>query len=264
VPPPIYALSTHGIDEAIFHVASVLQIPVLILALLALATVIYELGSYAVEIYGRRRRQFATLSAGAETARTALLTGDRSAAKQAVSDIPRSPAMAQTLSFIIEHAGTPGGDHQLNKALADFDFDAQRRLARTRMLVRAGPALGLMGTLIPLSPALTGLANGNTAALSQNLRVAFSVTVVGLLIGAVAFGLSLSRDRLYGQDLSDLEYVAAIVSDPRDRAGAPAASSAIPAPQTALHTHPTAQPAAIREPQPLGESPQPRPTGGEA
>ena len=28
------------------------------------------------------------------------------------------------------------------------------------MLVRAGPALGLMGTLIPLSPALTGLANG--------------------------------------------------------------------------------------------------------
>ena len=45
-----------------------------------------------------------------------------------------------------------------------------------------------MGTLIPLSPALTGLANGNTAALSENLRVAFSVTVVGLLIGAVAFG----------------------------------------------------------------------------
>jgi hypothetical protein len=38
--------------------------------------------------------------------------------------------------------------------------------------------------------------------------------VVGLLIGAVAFGLSLSRDRIYGQDLSDLEYVAAIVSDP--------------------------------------------------
>jgi biopolymer transport protein ExbB/TolQ len=70
-----------------------------------------------------------------------------------------------------------------------------------------------MGTLIPLSPALTGLANGNTAALTENLRIAFSVTVIGLLIGAVAFGLSLSRDRMYGQDLSDLEYVAAIISD---------------------------------------------------
>ena len=118
--------------------------------------------------------------------------------------------MANALNFIIEHARTAGGEHRLNKALADFDFDSQRRLGRTRMLVRAGPALGLMGTLIPLSPALTGLANGNTATLSQNLRVAFSVTVIGLLIGAVAFGLSLSRDRLYGQDLSDLQYLAAV------------------------------------------------------
>ncbi len=251
----IFALSTHSIDEAIFHVASVLQVPVLILALLALAVVIYELGSYGVEICGRRRRRFTALAAGAEAARQALAGGDRAAAAAAVSELPRSPAMARTLAFIVEHARTDGGDHQLNKALADFDFDAQRRLARTRMLVRAGPALGLMGTLIPLSPALTGLANGNTSALSQNLRVAFSVTVVGLLIGAVAFGLSLSRDRLYGQDLSDLEYVAAIVSDTR---GGPA-PRAVPAP--VLHAHPTAEPATLREPQPLGEQ---TPPGGDA
>jgi biopolymer transport protein ExbB/TolQ len=215
----IFALTSHDIDEVIFHVASVLQVPVLILALLALAMVIFELGSYAVELRGRRRRRFATLSEGAEKARQALLGGDRAAAAAALSAIPRSPAMRRTLDFIVEHARTDGGDHQLNKALADFDFDAQRRLARTRLLVRAGPALGLMGTLIPLSPALTGLANGNTGALSQNLRIAFSVTVVGLLIGAVAFGLSLSRDRMYGQDLSDLEYLAAIISDPRPVGG---------------------------------------------
>ena len=209
------ALTSHSIDEVIFHVSSALQVPVLILALLALAAVIYELGSYVVELRGRSRRQFAALSEGAEKARQALLNGDRPAAAAAVSALPRSPAMRRTLAYIVAHARTDGGDHQINKALADFDFDAQRRLARTRLLVRAGPALGLMGTLIPLSPALTGLANGNTAALSQNLRIAFSVTVVGLLIGAVAFGLSLSRDRMYGQDLSDLEYLAAIISDPR-------------------------------------------------
>jgi biopolymer transport protein ExbB/TolQ len=216
---PTFALSTHDIDNAIFHVANVLQVPVLILALLALALVIYELGSYVVEVSGRRRRRFATLSLSAEQARLALLANDQPRAAAAVREIPQSPAMADTLTFIVAHAREQGGDHQLNKALADFDFDAQRRLARTRMLVRAGPALGLMGTLIPLSPALTGLASGNTAALSQNLRVAFSVTVVGLLIGAVAFGISLSRDRMYSQDLSDLEYFAAVVSDPRpDRA----------------------------------------------
>ena len=73
-----------------------------------------------------------------------------------------------------------------------------------------GPALGLMGTLIPLSPALAGLADGDVATLTDNLRVAFSVTVAGLLIGAFAFGISLVRDRLYAQDYSDVEYVAAL------------------------------------------------------
>jgi biopolymer transport protein ExbB/TolQ len=213
--PSFYALSTNSIDQAIFHVASALEVPVLILALLALAAVVYELGSYLVELRGRRSRRFETLRTGAEQARKALLENDRPAATAAASEIARSPAMASTLAFILLNARTDGADHQLNKALADFDFDAQRRLARTRMLVRAGPALGLMGTLIPLSPALTGLAAGNTAQLSHDLRVAFSVTVVGLLIGAVAFGLSLSRDRMYSQDLSDLQYLAAIVNDPR-------------------------------------------------
>ena len=212
---PIYALSTHDIDEAIFHVASALQVPVLVLALLALAAVIIELGSFVIEVRGRRKRQFSSLALAADRARSALLENDRAAATAAVHEVARSPEMSYTLDFITEHARTEGGEHQLNKALADFDFESQRRLGRTRMLVRFGPALGLMGTLIPLSPALTGLAKGNTGELSQDLRLAFSVTVVGLLIGAVAFALSLSRDRMYGQDLSDLQYLAAVIDDPR-------------------------------------------------
>ncbi|MBV9942419.1 MAG: MotA/TolQ/ExbB proton channel family protein [Solirubrobacterales bacterium] len=227
--PMLFALSTNGIDQAIFHVASALEVPVLILALLALALVVYELGSYLVELHKRHRRRFASLQSAAKQARQAFLRNDRSAAAAAVRDIPRSPAMAATLSFIIDHVWMDGSEHQVNKALADFDFEAQRRLARTRLLVRAGPALGLMGTLIPLSPALTGLAAGNTAQLSHDLRVAFSVTVVGLMIGAVAFGLSLSRDRMYSQDLSDLQYLAAVISDPRPTGG-PTSSPSPPTP----------------------------------
>ena len=84
-----------------------------------------------------------------------------------------------------------------------------RRLERTRILVRAGPALGLMGTLIPLAPGLAALARGDTVKLAEDLRIAFSVTILGLFVGAVAFGISLIRDRLYSQDLSDLEYITA-------------------------------------------------------
>jgi biopolymer transport protein ExbB/TolQ len=209
------ALSTHGIDDAIFHVANVLEVPVLLLALLALADVFFELGTFGVEVRTRRRRGV-DLEEAVMSSRRALLANDPGAASAALAPVARSAAMAGTLGIIVSHALLPGGEHRLSKALADFDFNSQRRLARTRLLVRAGPALGLMGTLIPLSPALTGLAQGDVSRLSENLRLAFSVTVLGLLIGAVAFGLSLYRDRMYGQDLSDLEYVAAVMSDPRD------------------------------------------------
>jgi biopolymer transport protein ExbB/TolQ len=211
----LYAVSTHGIDNAIFAVADVLEVPVLLLALLSLAVVIFELGTFAVEVRSRWGRRV-KLDAAAARARKALLADDLDGASVAAADVARSGQMARALSVIVAYARIPGGDHRLNKALADFDFDAQRRLNRTRLLVRAGPALGLMGTLIPLSPALTGLAQGNISRLSTNLRVAFSVTVLGLLVGAVAFGLSLYRDRMYGQDLSDLEYVTAVITDPRE------------------------------------------------
>jgi biopolymer transport protein ExbB/TolQ len=99
-----------------------------------------------------------------------------------------------------------------------------RRLERTRILVRMGPALGLMGTLIPLSPALAGLADGDVQRLTDDLRVAFSVTVAGLLVGAVAYTVSLVRNRLYDQDYSDVEYMAVALApgdgEPRQPASA--------------------------------------------
>ncbi len=213
--PVPFALSSHSVDDAIFRVASVLEVPVLVLALLALAMVIYELGGFGIELRRRRGRRFTALLADADRAREALNQGRPDAALGAVADCARSAPMHDTLTFIVQHARSVRAEPELNKALADFDLDSQRRLGRTRMLVRFGPALGLMGTLIPLSPALTGLASGDTAQLSHDLRVAFSVTVLGLLVGAVAYALSLSRDRMYSQDLSDLQYLAAVVSDPR-------------------------------------------------
>jgi biopolymer transport protein ExbB/TolQ len=219
---------THDIDQAIFHVAAALEVPVLILALLALAAVIVELGAFLVEFRSRHRRHFPLLSATAQAAREALDDGDQAAVSKSLGDVAWSPAMAQALDTIGAQAGKPGADTRLAKALADFDFASQRRLGRTRLLVRVGPALGLMGTLIPLSPALDGLARGDVNELSQDLRVAFSVTVLGLLIGAVAFAVTLYRDRIYGQDLSDLEYVAAILTDDTVIAASASTSSATP------------------------------------
>ena len=59
-------MSTRDIDQAIFHIASALQVPVLIFALLALALVIYELGGFLVELRARRGRRFSALTGSAE------------------------------------------------------------------------------------------------------------------------------------------------------------------------------------------------------
>ena len=94
--PLLAAFTTHSIDDAIFHVASALQVPVLVLALLALAAVLVELGSYAVELRGRRRRRFATLLTSVESARSALSGGDRGAAAAALDGLAQSRSMAET------------------------------------------------------------------------------------------------------------------------------------------------------------------------
>ena len=199
------------IERLIFDAAGALRYPVLVLALVSLCVVLVEAGMFAVEVVRRRRRDTARLECIAQTARSALEAGDVAGARVALLQVASSAAMAAALELIAERVSAPGGAERVAKGLADFDFGSLRRLERTRILVRGGPALGLMGTLIPLAPALAGLAEGDIGQLSRNLRVAFSITVLGLLVGAAAFAMSLVRDRLYAQDLSDLEFVVATI-----------------------------------------------------
>jgi biopolymer transport protein ExbB/TolQ len=205
-------VSAHGIEQAIFNVADALLVPVLIAALAALGLTIVEAGRLTAEVWRRRGRNLRVLETAGAAARTALDRGDTAAAAATLAAVARSPRMTQTVGELLDRRDTPDFDDWSAKALADFDYESLRRLERTRILVRLGPALGLMGTLIPLSPGLAALARGDTVRLSQDLRIAFSVTVLGLLIGAVAYAISLVRDRLYSQDLSDLEYLVSVIA----------------------------------------------------
>ena len=74
-------------------------------------------------------------------------------------------------------------------------------------MTRIAPMLGLMGTLIPLGPALTGLASGDLATLSSNLVVAFTATVVGVLLGCCSYTMNLVRKNWYQRDHSTLEHL---------------------------------------------------------
>lgn len=87
---------------------------------------------------------------------------------------------------------------------SSFQKHATKRLEITDLLARSGPILGLMGTLIPLGPGLTALGNGNIDILATALTVAFDTTVVGLLVGLLAYAMGRVRRRWYEQTWQQL------------------------------------------------------------
>jgi biopolymer transport protein ExbB/TolQ len=210
------------IENLLFDISEALLVPVLVLTVAALALVLVEVGSLLVEVRRRRHRNLWALERAVEECRARLAGGHPDQALAVLLPFAWNQRMEDALAGVVEQCGRPGAEARIAKRLAEYDYLSLRRLERTRILVRMGPALGLMGTLIPLSPALAGLADGDVATLTENLRVAFSVTVAGLMIGAFAFAISLVRDRLYAQDYSDVEYVAATLTGPGDN-GVPAA-----------------------------------------
>jgi biopolymer transport protein ExbB/TolQ len=201
-----------NVEQILFEVSEALRVPVLVLALVALAVALIEAGALTMELWRRRGRSLWQLDHAIAECQGRLAAGMRAQAVAALLPVARNPAMEEVLSDLVAQQGARDAETRVAKLLAEYDYRSLRKLERTRILVRMGPALGLMGTLIPLSPALAGLADGDVATLTENLRVAFGVTVAGLLVGAVAFSISLVRDRLYAQDYSDVEYVAARLS----------------------------------------------------
>jgi biopolymer transport protein ExbB/TolQ len=204
----IFAAFGDDLQQAIFNAAELLFYPVLIAAAVCLNWVLIELGWLVYELYLRfRYRDLEALEIRTLRARQAFAAGRPRRAYRYLQENNYSMVVARFLFDLIRNYQTQRLAVKPLKLLQEYEFYTVKRLERTRILVRLGPMLGLMGTLIPLSPALVALANGDTQELADNLRIAFSVTVIGLLIGGLAFTVSIIRDRIYSQDISDLEYL---------------------------------------------------------
>lgn len=92
-------------------------------------------------------------------------------------------------------------------SLADFQVDVQKELSVNRALIKFGPVLGLMGTLIPMGPALVGLATGDITSMAYNMQVAFATTVVGMLIAGIGMATLQTRQRFYARSLNALDFI---------------------------------------------------------
>jgi biopolymer transport protein ExbB/TolQ len=99
------------------------------------------------------------------------------------------------------------------KALAGELISAEetrliKKTNKTDILVKVGPSLGLLGTLIPLGPGLAALGTGDIATLAQSLTIAFDTTVTGLTVGALSYLISKYKKQWYESELIDLETLA--------------------------------------------------------
>lgn len=96
----------------------------------------------------------------------------------------------------------------------EYTRNLWKTLDHLKILVRLGPALGLMGTLIPMGTGLAAMSQGDISKLSADLVVAFTTTVVGLAIGMAAFALSVIKKRWIETDIAHIEIATDLLVTP--------------------------------------------------
>ncbi len=96
---------------------------------------------------------------------------------------------------------------ECEKIISEWEGLYERRLERSRFLAKVGPMLGLMGTLIPMGPALAGLASGDIASMAYNMQIAFATTVLGCCIAGISILVLSVRKHDYADEIACLQYV---------------------------------------------------------
>lgn len=94
------------------------------------------------------------------------------------------------------------------KLIEEEETRAAKSIEKTDIIAKIGPAIGLMGTLIPMGPGLAALGAGDVNTLAQNLMIAFDSAIIGLAAASVAFIISRIRRRWYEDQLSTLDTLA--------------------------------------------------------
>lgn len=186
------------VSEILFIVSNGLMIPVILLLLYFLVKAIWIL----LGLYGQikvQREISSTLKALVRDYSDECIK-DTQIKLQATGE----SIVSEYLKRIIEHKHD---SRYCEHELADFQVEVQKNLAKYRMLVKFGPMLGLMGTLIPMGPALVGLGLGDISSMAYNMQVAFATTVIGMLISGIGLCALQLNQRYYAGYLNDLEFL---------------------------------------------------------
>jgi biopolymer transport protein ExbB/TolQ len=175
------------LENGLFALGQVLRFPVMALLWVCVAAALFMAGSALLEWLARQRerRGFDVkrwLAGGpvlsADDARAAALPA---ALRRTLREIDQARRAAT-----LDHGG-------LEHLLLEREEHLRHSLSNARMLVKVGPSLGLLGTLIPMGTSLASMATGNLEAMAGQMVVAFTTTIIGLATGTIAYVVAAAR-----------------------------------------------------------------------
>lgn len=191
-----------ALENGLFALGQVLRFPVMSLLWVCVGGALFTAGSCAVEFLARRqeRRGF-DLNAW-------LQKGPVLGAHEArVRALPQ-PLRKLLLSVEQKRAQGTLGDGDLEHLVLEREEHLRHSLNGSRALVKVGPSLGLIGTLIPMGSSLASLASGNLQAMAGQMVVAFTTTIVGLSTGTLAYVVTLVRQGWVNESVREQRYLA--------------------------------------------------------
>lgn len=190
------------LENGLFALGQVLRFPVMTLLWVCVAAALFMAGGTIANFLARRqeRQSFDVESwfqqggvLGASDARRQALPAALSAL---LSGIEKGKA---------ESALDDGG---LEHLVLEAEERARATLSGSRLLVKVGPSLGLIGTLIPMGTALAALSSGNLEAMAGQMVVAFTTTIIGIACGTVAFVVLTIRLQWVNETVREQRYLA--------------------------------------------------------
>lgn len=194
------------ISDILYWISTGLLVPDIVLLIVLFGRALLLVGSFYGQYLSIRKTE-------------ALLRNELNALTPAtvmeLADKLPEKSSSLVISYIRQVLQAHESPAQIQRLLANFEIAADKDLAISKTLTKLGPILGLMGTLIPMGPALAGLASGDIASMAYNMQIAFATTVVGLVAGAVGFLTQQVKQRWYLQDKTNLEFLSELLNEKR-------------------------------------------------
>jgi len=191
------------ISDILYWISTGLLVPVIVALILLFLRSLLLIGSF----FG----QYLAIRKSAAQIRKALTGISSENIDSVTANLPKKSDML-VVSFVKKMIESKDNYAEVKRLLAEFEIAADKDLATCKMLSKLGPMLGLMGTLIPMGPALAGLASGDIESMARNMQVAFATTVTGLVAAAIGYVTQQVKQRWYLQDMTNLEYLSDITS----------------------------------------------------